>query len=144
MRPAHALTVNLEGFKRLVFTYDDEDDIAYIHVDGARPAVTERVDDGWYLRLDGDAIAGMELHGLKRIFLSTPFYSSVFQPAILELEDYTGGSFDEGGVSAEGQIGKLPRTSHLLIFMIGQAMVKYETARRLEFEDAGRELLTAS
>jgi len=144
MRPTRAPTINLEGFERLVFVYDDEDDIAYIHIDEARPALTERVDDGWYLRLVDDAIVGMELHGLKRIFLSTPFYSSVFQPAIRELEEYTGRSFDEGGLSAEGPINRVPRTTHLLIFMIGQAIVKYEAVRRSEFEDAGRELLTAS
>ncbi len=143
MRPTRMPSVNLEGFSHLLFVYDDEDDVAYIHLDGPRPAMTERVDDGWYLRLADDAIVGMELHGLKRIFLSTPFYSSVFQPAIHELEEFTGGSFEAGGLSAAGHIDQLPRTTHLLILMIGQAVVKYEAVRQSEFEDAGRALLAS-
>jgi len=143
MRPALTPSINLEGFDRLQFIYDQDDDVAYIHIDGPRAAVTERIDDGWYLRLDEGAIVGMELHGLKRIFLSTPFYAAVFDPAIRELEAFTESAFD-GGLQADASIDKLPRTTHLLIFLIGQAVTKFETLRRAAAEDAGRALLAAS
>lgn len=143
MQPTLTPSIDLEGFERLLFTYDQDDDIAYIHIDGPRPAITERIDDGWYLRLDDGAIAGMELHGLKRRFLSTPLYATVFQPAIQELEGFTGANFDDG-LQADGPIDKLPRTTHLLIFMIGQAVAKFEALRRAQAENAGRAILTAS
>ena len=143
MQPTRTPSINLEGFDRLLFTYDQDDDIAYIHIDGPRHAITERIDAGWYLRMDEGAIVGMELHGLKRIFLSTRFYAAVFEPAIRELEAFTGNAFDEG-LQADGPIDKLPRTTHLLIFLMGQAVTKFEALRRAEAEDAGRALLTAS
>ncbi|MGH2633421.1 MAG: DUF2283 domain-containing protein [Tepidiformaceae bacterium] len=136
-------SIDLEGFDHLVFTYDHDDDIAYIHIDGPRAAITERIDDGWYLRLDGGAIVGMELHGLRRIFLSTAFYAAVFEPAIRELEALAGSTFDEG-LHADRPIDKLPRTTRLVIFLIGQAVTKFETLRRAEAEDAGRALLAVS
>lgn len=134
-------SVNLEGIHKLVFVYD-QDDIATIHIDGPRPALTEHVDDGWYLRVADGAIVGIELHGLKRIFLSKPFYSTMFQPALREIETLAGQSFDGGGdIRAEARASRLPHTTRLLIFMLGQAMVKYDSARQAEYDDAGRELL---
>ncbi len=131
---------NLEGFQRLSFSYDLEDDIAYVHIDGPVPAVTVEVDDGWYLRLRDDEVVGLELHGLQRIFLATPFYARVFSPAIGELESFSGRALSEG-FQVEGSINELPKTTHLLILMIGQAVVKYEAIQRAEATDAGRVLL---
>jgi uncharacterized protein YuzE len=135
--------VDLDGFLRLLFAYDSEDDIAYLHLDGPRPAITEQVDDGWYLRLHNGSVVGLELHGLKQLLLSTPFYSSVFAPAIEELEACTGKSFDRDSIRAEGPIDEMPKTTHLTILLIGRAIEKYESARMAENEDAGRRLLTA-
>ena len=90
--------------------------------------------------MDDGAIVGVELHGLKRRFLSTPFYAAVFEPVIQELEGFTGASFDDG-LRAEGHTDELPRTTRLLIFMIGEAVAKFEALRRSQFEDAGRALL---
>lgn len=135
-------SVDLEGFDHLVVAYDRADDIAFIHIDGPRPASTEQVDDGWYIRLDDDdEIVGLELHGLKRLFLSTPFFARVFKPAIEELEAFTGRSFETDSFRAEGTVGELPRTTHLLILMLGQSFAKYEALQRSEYEDAGRRLL---
>ena len=132
---------NLEGFNHLLFTYDPRDDIAFLHVDGPQPAVTTEVDDAWYIRIREGEIVGMELHGLKRIFMSTPFFSKVFEPSMRELEEFTGKRFyddDDDEITAEGTIDQLPKTTHLLILMIGQAIAKFEALRKAEVADAGR------
>jgi uncharacterized protein YuzE len=143
MHSAGTPSIDLEGFRRLLFVYDGEDDIAYLHLDGPRAAITEQADDGWYLRILDGSVVGLEIHGLKRLLLSTPFYSSVFAPAIDELEGYTGMSFDGDSIRADAPIGELPKTTHLAILLIGQAIEKYESARMAEYEDAGKRLLTA-
>lgn len=143
MYPAGTPRVDLEGFRRLVFAYDAEDDIAYLHLDGPRAAITEQAGDGWYLRILDGSVVGLELHGLKRLLLSTPFYSSVSAPAIAEIEAHTKSSFDADSIHAEGEIGDLPKTTHLAILLIGQAIEKFESGRIAEYEDAGKRLLTA-
>lgn len=143
-RTERAPRFNLEGFDHLLFSWDSGDDVAYLHIDGPRPAVTHEVDDAWYIRVDGKGeVVGLELHGLRRIFLSDPFFAQVFKPAIAELEQFTSRSFFDGGedISAKGTIDQLPKTTHLLIFMIGQASAKYEARQRQENADAGRALL---
>lgn len=135
---------NLEGFTHLVFSYDAEDDIAYLHIDGPRASVSTEVDDAWYLRLADDEIVGLELHGLKRMFLSTPFFASVFKPAIAELQQVTGKRFFDGAdedIHAEGSIDELPQTTHLVILMIGQAVAKYEALQKAQYATAGRNVL---
>lgn len=143
MYPAGTPRVDLEGFRRLVFAYDFEDDIAYLHLDGPRAAITEQAGDGWYLRILDGSVVGLELHGLKRLLLSTPFYSSVCAPAIAEIEAYAGASLDADSIRADGAIAELPKATHLAILLIGQAIEKYESVRMAEFEDAGKRLLTA-
>lgn len=136
---------DIESFKAMRFSYSMDDDIAVVHIDQPQPAVTIEVDDGWYLRVANDEVVGIELHGLQRVFLSNSFYSRMFAPAVQELAEFTGESILEraGGVSVSGTIEELPRTMHLLIFMIGQATMKYQDARRGEYSDAGRTLLAS-
>lgn len=140
---ARTPSVNLEAIDRLVFVYDREDDLAFLHIDGPRSAISEQADDGWYLRVaDGEAV-GLELHGLKRIFLSSPFYSEVFRPAMREIEAFTGRSFESDDIRAEGSAAELHHTTHLLILLLGQAIEKLESVRHAQYEDAGRHLLAS-
>ena len=128
---------NLHGFTHLVCSYEAEDDIAYLHIDGPGASVSTEVDDAWYLRLADDEIVGLELHGLKRMFLSTPFFASVFKPAIAELQQVTGKRFFDGAdedIHAEG-------STHLVILMIGRAVAKYEALQKAQYADAGRNVL---
>jgi uncharacterized protein YuzE len=132
---------NLEGLRALVFSYDPEDDVAFLHIDEPRAAVTVEVDDAWYVRLADSEVVGMELHGLRRVFLSTPFFSRVFQPAIAELEAHAGAELFQGGgeeIVVRGTVEQLPKTTHLLILMIGQALAKYEGLQKAELAAAGR------
>jgi hypothetical protein len=134
-------SVNLEAFDRITVVYDRDDDIVVFHLDGPRPAITEAVDDSWYLRVADDVVVGMELHGLRRAFLSTPFYASLFRPAIHELEQAGGRALIEGPLVAEGSTNELPMNSRLVLLLVGQALAKYEALRQREFADAGRALL---
>lgn len=133
--------VDLDALNRLVFLYDGEDDIASLHIGSAQPAISEQIDDAWYLRLDGDRIVGMELHGLERTFLSDPFYAKAFTPALQELRESTGRSLGIDGLRAEGSFAELPSTARLLIFLIGVATAKYQRMVRDHFSDTGRDLL---
>lgn len=133
-------SVNLEAFDHLLFVLD-EDDVAYLHMDGPRAAITEQVDDGWYIRIADEAIVGLEIHGFKRVLLSTPFYSRTCRPALDEIEKFTGRSFDSDSIHAAGTIDELPKTTHLVMFMMGLALSKFSALRHAEFEDAGRQLL---
>lgn len=121
---------DIEGFDHVIFSYDVEDDIALVHIDEPRPAVTEEVDDGWYLRLDRDRIVGLELHGFRRTFLTSPLFGHVVLPALKELEDRTGAGTDAESFSAQGSTDEMPRTTHLILYMIGAATAKYESCSR--------------
>ena len=127
----------IEGFSRIWFSYESEDDIVLAHLDEPRAAVTWELGRGWYLRLseDEDEVVGMELHGLRRMFLDAPLYSELFAPALDEMEQFTGRKLASGFL-AQGTIQQLPRTTHLLIFMIGQAIEKHETMRYAEYAEA--------
>lgn len=132
-------SMDLEGFKRVVFDYEADDDIAFIHFDAPRAAITEEVDDGWYLRLTDDTVVGMEMHGLRRVFLSQPQFASVFEPAVRELELRAGRPL-EAGIVIEGEINDLPRTTHLSIFLVGQGLARLEAIRRRGFEASASEI----
>ena len=136
---------DIDGFERLLFNYDAMGDIAYLHVDEVRAAVTVDVDDAWYVRLAGNEVVGLELHGLRRIFLSNPFFSKVFTPAIRELEEFTGTQLFSGDAdfTAQGSTVELPKTSHLLIFMVGQALARYEAMQRAGYAALSREASSA-
>ena len=128
--------LNLEGFQAIQFSYDRDDDIALVHLDAPRPAMTTELEDGWHLRTADGEIVGLELHGLKRTFLSTPFFAAVFTPAIEEIEAATGRKFfdrDGGDIHAEGPTGAFPRLTHLMILMIGQAVAKYEALQKAQY-----------
>ncbi|MCC7364656.1 MAG: DUF2283 domain-containing protein [Dehalococcoidia bacterium] len=113
--------LDLAAIRTIEVDYDAEDDLAIIHINGPRPAVTEQVDDGWYLRVAELEVVGIELHGLVRMFLSLPWFARVARPALTELEAYAGQPLARlGRVSAAS--GELPATTHLLIFLIGQAI----------------------
>jgi hypothetical protein len=137
--------LNLESFKSMRFRYNVDDDIAVVHIDDPRPAITVEVDDGWYLRVAEQEVVGMELHGLQRIFLSSSYYSRVFAPALDELSERAGQPILKitDATTVSGTVEELPQTMHLLIFMIGQATMKYQEDRREEFIDAGKALLTS-
>lgn len=127
---------SIEGFSRIWFSYESEDDIVLAHLDEPRAAVTWELGRGWHLRLsDEGEVFGMEIHGLRRMFLDAPRYSEVFAPAIHEMEQFTGRKLASGFL-AQGTIQQLPRTTHLLIFMIGQAIEKHETMRYAEYAEA--------
>ena len=135
-------TIDLDAFRHLQLSYDPADDIAYIHLDGPRAALTEQVDDGWYLRIAEGESVGMELHGLFRLFLSTPFYAGVFAPALRELEQATGHSVD-GGLEISASVDELPKTAQLVVLLLGQAVAKLDALQRIEAEDAGKALLAS-
>ena len=131
-----APSVNLEAMHVLQFDYDGDDDIAYIHIDGPRSAITEQVDDAWYLRLaqeDGEVV-GMELHGLRSVFLKNPYFTKAFLPSIEELEAYTGLPFARASLRIEGTVERLPRTTHLIILLIGLAIGMYDAHLRDDAE----------
>jgi len=127
----------IESFSRIWFSYESEDDIALAHLEEPREAITWELGRGWHLRLSEDEgeVVGMELHGLRRMFLDTPLYSGVFAPAIHEMEQFTGRKLTSGFL-AQGTVQQLPRTTHLLIFMIGQAIEKHEAMRHAEYAEA--------
>ena len=127
----------IESFSRIWFSYESEDDIALAHLEEPREAITWELGQGWHLRLseDEDEVVGMELHGLRRMFLDIPLYAEVFAPAIHEMEQFTGRKLTSGFL-AQGTIQQLPRTTHLLIFMIGQAIEKHEAMRHTEYAEA--------
>ncbi|PZC43286.1 MAG: hypothetical protein DK306_002133 [Chloroflexi bacterium] len=126
---------DIQGLKRLRFSYDAEFDLANIHIEAPQPASTIEVDDGWYLRLSDEAIVGMELHGLKRIFLSSTLFARVFTPSLDELRQHTGKTIDED-FTADGSAQELPHTSHLLLFMLGAAAMKLQARQLAETTDA--------
>ncbi|MCK9486162.1 MAG: DUF2283 domain-containing protein [Dehalococcoidia bacterium] len=140
-----SLRFNPEGFSHVHFVYEAEDDIAFVHLDGPRPATSIEVDDAWYLRVADGEIVGLELHGLKRIFLSTPFFAQVFKPAMAELEARTGRRFfgeddaDADDIDASGSVAELRRTTDLLLLMIGQATAKHDEIRRARMAEEHRE-----
>lgn len=137
-------TINLEGLERLVFAYGGEDDIAYLHIGGPRKAITVQADDSWYLRVADGEVVGLELHGLRRAFLTTPLFSAVFKPVIDEMEALSGASFfGDEGFRAEGPPTELPKTFRLLILLIGQGLARYQIALQEEF-DGRRSLVAAS
>lgn len=72
--------------------------------------------------------------------MSTPFFSQVFKPAIDEIGTFTGKPFGAESFSAQGSVEQLPKTTHLLILMIGLAVAKFENLRKEEARDAGRYL----
>lgn len=116
--------VDLPTLARLTFDYDADADLASIHLGEPRPAVSEEVDSGWFLRLDDatDEIVGMELHGLKQLAARTPLHARVVGPALQELEGFARTAADEGGFRATGNLDELPRTTQLVILMLGQAI----------------------
>ncbi len=134
-------SIDLTGFRHLVFAYDIEDDILYAHINGPLAADTEQVDDAWYLRVEGDEVVGLEIHGLKRTLLSTRFFSKMFKPALIEVEEFTGVSYRQASFDAEGTVEQLPHTAQLVVFLIGRAIEKYETMRQAEYQEAARRLL---
>jgi hypothetical protein len=141
MRAITSPRFNLEGFGTLTFHYGADDDIAVIHLDGPKPAVTWEVDDSWYLRVADDEIVGMELHGLRRIFLSTKLYAALFRDALAELIQRGGSGDLSEGLDVTGSVDELPKTAHLVIFLMGRASEKFDAALREEYADAGRALL---
>jgi len=130
-------SIDLEGFTSIVFGYEAEDDIAMIHFDGPRPAITEEADDGWYLRLADDTVIGMELHGFRVGMLTRPQFLRAFEPAIRELEAHAGKSL-ESGLVVSGTLAELPRTTHLAIFLTGQGLARLEALRQEEMKAAAR------
>jgi hypothetical protein len=136
--------VDLDGVTRLRFDYDGEDDIALFHVGGPRPAVTEDVGDGWYLRLVDDEIAGLELHGLRRRLLTTPFYARLFRPAIRELEQLSGQTIEADRLVVDAAPEAVPMTTRLLLLLVGQALTRLETIQRAEYEAAAGRLRSAN
>jgi hypothetical protein len=53
-----------------------------------------------------------------------------------------GGSGDlSEGLDVTGSVDELPKTAHLVIFLMGRASEKFDAALREEYADAGRALL---
>lgn len=142
--PAATPMVDLDGVTHLRFDYDGEDDIALFHMGGPQPAVSEEVGDGWYLRLVGDAIVGLELHGLRRRLLTTPFYARLFRPAIRELERVSGETLEAERLVVEAAPEAVPITTRLLLLLVGQALARLETIQRTEYEAAAGRLRSAN
>lgn len=136
--------VALDTLTSVLFDYDQLGDIVSFLLNGPRPAITEDIDDGWNLRVDADEALGLEIFGMKRRLLTDPFYARLFAPAITELEAFTGKSFATDDIRAHAPIGDLPRTAQLLIFLMGQAITRYETIRQVEYQAAARELFATS
>jgi hypothetical protein len=132
--------IDIEGIERVVFAYDTEDDIVYLHIGAPRPALTVEAGDGWNLRMADGEIVGLELHGFCRAVLSTTFFAHVTKPAIKELEQLGGASFNDG-LSVQGSIEELPKTTRLLILMIGFAVSKLQDSQRDAAAEASRKLL---
>lgn len=132
--------LDLEGIRQLRFSYDAEHDIACLHVGESRPAVTLEIGGGSHLRMDGREVVGMELHGLRRAFLGVPAYAPSFTPVIREIEALAGHTLDES-FEADGTADRLPKTTRLLIFMVGQAIATYEADRRHGYVEAASTFL---
>lgn len=136
--------VDLDGVTRLRFDYDRDDDIALFHMGGPRPAVSEDVGDGWYLRLAGDGIVGLELHGLRRRLLTTPFYARLFRPALREIERLSGQTLEAERLVIDAAPEAVPMTTRLLLLLVGQALTRLETIQRVEYEAAAGRLRSAN
>lgn len=115
------------------FSYDAEYDIALLHLNEPRPAVTYDLGDGWHLRVDDDGEAvGLELHGWRLRFLDAPSRASDATLAMREIEAFAGRTLDEDIVAA-APVERLPHTARLLIGMADEAIARYES----EYAGAG-------
>lgn len=129
------MVYSFDGVMRLRFDYDRDDDIALFHMGGPRPAVSEDVGDGWYLRLVDDGIVGLELHGLRRRLLTTPFYARLFRPAIRGvLEMLSGETLEAERMVVDAAPEAVPMTTCLLLLLVGQVLTRLETIQRLEYQ----------
>lgn len=119
------------------FSYDAEYDIALLHLNEPRPAVTHDLGDGWHLRVDDDdgEAVGLELHGWRLRFLDAPSRASDAALAMREIEAFAGRTLDEDIVAA-APVERLPHTARLLIGMAGEAIARYES----EYAGAGTSL----
>lgn len=137
-------SLTLENLRSVLVGYERGDDILYLYINESQPAVTEPLDGGWYLRIVGDEVAGLEIFGLQAICLADPFYARLFAPAMAEIEAFTGKSFASDDIQATATVEGLPRTAQILIFLMGQAITRYETIRQAEYEAAARERFATS
>lgn len=131
--------IDLQGFDRLRFSYDQADDIAHLHINAPRPSVAEEVDDGWYLFIDDsgarEVVTMLEIHGFHAGVWDQPYFDGVVRPSLDEVKRSTGKGFEDG-FEAEGSIEEFPRTARLLTFLLGVAITKLEALNRRERAEA--------
>ena len=144
MTRVHTPRLHLASVTEVTFAYDPRDDIAILHIGRPRPGITDEVDAGWYLRLTGDEseVLGIELHGLRRKFLSDAFFAPVFTAALDEIQQHTGQTID-APLDITGAATAYPHTSQLLLFLLGQATARFTALQRAEYNEASEGLFNA-
>ena len=124
--------IDLQSFVRLRFSYDNEFDVAHLHLNAPCASVAEEVADGWYLFDDdsGDCpvATSLEIHNFLAEVANEPYFAGVVKPSFDEVERFTGKRLKDG-VVAEGSTGELPLTARLVTFLLGVAITKLEAWR---------------
>lgn len=140
MQPARMPSVSLEALRQVRFAYDHEGDIAFVHLGDARSSITEQVDDAWYIRLAGEMVTGIELHGFRGSLLATPFYATLARAAIDEIRTLAGQDVETGDIDVVASIETLPSAVLFCTFVVGQAVEKLEGVRRASALQAAEDL----
>lgn len=93
--------------------------------------LTEAVGDGWYLRLVAGQVAGVEIHGLRRVLGLEPGLADVISSALAE-EPATSELGQDFAIT--GLANQYPATARALWVLLGVAVEKY---RQMEHAEAG-------
>ena len=125
-------TFDAQSVREIVFSYwGKHDDIASIHINERRAAFMIEGDHGIHLREADGEIVGMDVHDFGRAYPRCAALSRVAIPAIAEIEAFAGCELDER-FEVRATAEQLPRTTQMLIFVIGYALATQEAELRIE------------
>jgi len=132
--------LNFASIKALEFSYDDEDDIAFVHVNKPRPAVSLDVAGDMWLRVnpDTDEVLGLEIHAFAKGFLIRHSKIAAFAADAMKAAERKFGA-DAREIHTNSKT--LPEFRDFLMYLLGQAIGTYERERLQEAAKLQSELL---
>ena len=122
-------TLDPRSIREIIFSYDNEYDLAWFHINERRAAFTLEVDGGIYLRQDEGDVVGMEVHDFSRAFADNIPLARATVPAIAEIEAFAGRKLDES-FEMRATADQLPTTTQMLVFVIAHALATHEAELR--------------
>jgi hypothetical protein len=129
--PVNLPRIDLRAFNECTWDYDAEVDVALVYF---TPQCDQRlqVDHGWFLRLAGRDVTGVEIHGVRRMAYTDRFLAELLRATMTELD--RGPNRDPLGVLADsiartGDWQSRPQLMRLGYTLIGIAAGKLSAAR---------------